>query len=132
MPAALADTNVVSELLRSAPNVGVLGWLARNERFVLSAVTIEEMAYGLAVRPQPHLERRWHAALRSRIDVLPVTEEIARRAGGLRAERRLAGRTCSPADMLIVATAAMNGMTLVTRNVRDFVGCGVKLENPFT
>jgi predicted nucleic acid-binding protein len=35
------------------------------------------------------------------------------------------------ADMLIAATAIAHGMTLVTRNVRDFEGCSVTLFNPF-
>lgn len=34
--------------------------------------------------------------------------------------------------MLIAATAAAHGLTLATRNARDFEGCGVLIENPFT
>jgi predicted nucleic acid-binding protein len=34
--------------------------------------------------------------------------------------------------MLIAATAAHHGLVLVTRNVRDFDGCGVSLLNPFS
>lgn len=118
-------------MIRPAANAGVVVWEAHQDRISVSAVTIEEMTFGFRVKPQPALERRLTAALHSRVDVLPVTEEIARRAGELRGERRLAGRTNTMADMLIAATAAMHGMTLVTRNVRDFEGCGVKLENPF-
>jgi predicted nucleic acid-binding protein len=34
--------------------------------------------------------------------------------------------------MLIAATAASHGLTLATRNTRDFADCGVALVNPFS
>ena len=34
-------------------------------------------------------------------------------------------------DAMIAATAAVNGLTVVTRNVRDFEGFGVKVVDPF-
>ena len=36
------------------------------------------------------------------------------------------------ADMLIAATAQVHQLTLVTRNTRDFEGCGIGLLNPFS
>jgi len=66
-----------------------------------------------------------------RQEVVPVTKEIARRAGELRGELSRRGITRLQADMLIAATAQLHGLTLVTRNVRDFAECGVPLLNPF-
>ncbi len=37
----------------------------------------------------------------------------------------------SDRDAMIAATALEHGMTVVTRNVADFAGTGVKLINPF-
>jgi predicted nucleic acid-binding protein len=34
-------------------------------------------------------------------------------------------------DAMIAATARLHGLTLVTRNVKDFTGLGVTLLNPF-
>ena len=66
-----------------------------------------------------------------RVRVLPVTEDIARRAGELRAQMALIGQVRQQPDMLIAATAQVHALTLVTRNVRDFDDCGIAVLNPF-
>ena len=43
----------------------------------------------------------------------------------------MAGRPLSMADGLIAATALVNGLTLVTRNVRDFDDLGATILNPW-
>jgi predicted nucleic acid-binding protein len=63
--------------------------------------------------------------------VLDVTPAVARASGELRAVREAQGRRVAMADMLIAATALTHGLTLVTRNLRDFEGCGVTLVDPF-
>ena len=68
---------------------------------------------------------------KSFISPIPITEAIARRSGALRGQLRARGQTRTQADMLIAATALEHDLTLVTRNVRDFVGCGVVLLDPF-
>ena len=42
------------------------------------------------------------------------------------------GQACHMADMRIAATAQFHALTLVTRNVRDFDGCGIAVFNPFS
>ena len=63
--------------------------------------------------------------------MLSVNTEIARRAGELRADMARRGTVRQQPDMLIAATAQIHALTLVTRNVRDFDGCGIGLLNPF-
>ena len=63
--------------------------------------------------------------------VLPVTETIAERWGELDGKRQLAGRPLNAPDGMIAATALEHGLTLVTRNVKDFAGLGVVLLNPW-
>ncbi|MGA7120213.1 MAG: PIN domain-containing protein, partial [Polyangiaceae bacterium] len=75
---------------------------------------------------------RWlDALLEARPTVLDVTAAIARASGELRAAREARGRRVAQADMLIAATALAQGLTLATRNGRDFEGCGVALVDPF-
>ncbi len=63
--------------------------------------------------------------------ILPVNDIIAERWGSLTAEQRLKGKPLGMADGLIVATALEHGLTVVTRNVKDFDGRGVTVLNPW-
>lgn len=130
----LVDTNVVSELARAAPNRGVVDWLGTQRAIALSAIAIEELTNGIA-RARPSERKRlgpWFEALLAiPAEILAVDERVARAAGELRAARERAGRTVAQADMLIAATALISGRTLVTRNTRDFEGCGVAIFDPF-
>jgi len=63
--------------------------------------------------------------------ILPVTRSIAERWGVLEAQRQLAGRPLHAPDGMIAATALEYGLTLVTRNMKDFDALGVALVNPW-
>jgi predicted nucleic acid-binding protein len=127
----LLDTNVLSELVRPAPDAHVRAWVEACPLVALSAVTVEEIYFGLAWRPKKQVRTWFEWFLETSCEILPVTLAIARRAGELRGELQRQGETRDQADMLIAATAQVHQTTLVTRNVRHFEGCGVPLINPF-
>ena len=131
----LADTNIVSELMRKRPDPGALVWREMVDTMVgqitISAVTVDEIMYGLARKQDAGLQA-WFDGFIGRNQVLAVTQTIAYRAGEMRAMFSLRGVVRSQADMLIAATAQVHALTLVTRNVRDFDGCGIALLNPFS
>lgn len=131
-PTLLVDTNIISELARPRPNPGVLQWAESVSLVALSVVTVEEVIFGLAWRPNPRV-RDWFARfLEVNCEVLPVTAEIADRAGELRGRLMSRGAARTQADMLIAATAHVHQLTLVTRNVRDFADTSVAVLNPFS
>ncbi|HSG40226.1 MAG TPA: type II toxin-antitoxin system VapC family toxin [Thermoanaerobaculia bacterium] len=127
----LCDTNVLSELVRPQPNPGVAEWAQRVSSIAASVVTLEEVTYGLAWKPNLRIQSWFASFFEDFAEILPVTVEIADRAGWLRGTLQARGKTRTQADMLIAATAQVHGLTLVTRNARDFQDCGVSLLNPF-
>jgi predicted nucleic acid-binding protein len=128
----LVDTNVLSELARPRPEPRVIEWAGGLASVTLSVITVEEVFFGLSARRNPRIERWFEAFLETDCRILEITDSIARHAGILRGQLGKRGRPRAQADMLIAATAALHGLTLATRNERDFEDCGVTVMNPFS
>ena len=128
----LLDTNVISEFVKKSPNQQVMQWLQTVELLATSAITVEEIQYGLAWQPNAGKLALVNAVIDQLHAVHPVTESIAKRAGILRGQFQAQGITRTAPDMLIVATAQEHQLVVATRNVRDFTGCGVQVIDPFS
>ena len=127
----LLDTNIVSELSRPRPNPVLSQWIALANEHAVSTVTLEEIGFGLAWHPNARIERFMNTYFNT-ASLLNITPEIAKRCGSLRGEFRRKGISRHQSDMLIAATAQAHNLTLVTRNIRDFDGCGIALLDPCT
>lgn len=127
----LIDTNIISELSKHSPEQSVLDWASTVNRCALSVVTIEEISFGLAWRPNLKVMNLIEKFIDEYCEIIPITKSIARRAGILRGQFQAAGITRTQADILIAATATEYGLVVVTRNQKDFEGCGVALFDPF-
>lgn len=127
----LTDTNVISEVMKRVPAPRVLRWFTRQEQLILSVITMEEVICGLSHRNTLRQLEWFERFLELRCQVFSITIETARAAGSLRGRLLKNGLIRTQADIFIAATAIEHGLTLVTRNVRDFEGCGVCLLNPF-
>ena len=134
--AYLLDTNVISELRKSAPNAHVLAWhqsQAMAEAY-MSTLAVGEIRQGIdRVRPrdgkQAEALERWLVGLLRHYGdrILPVTVDVAQEWGRLNA----LGRPLPAIDGLMAATASVHQLTLVTRNVKDVARSGVAVVNPF-
>jgi toxin FitB len=127
----LCDTNIISELVRPAPNPGVLAWRSTVSILFISAITLDEISYGLTAKPNSRVKASFDRLLDISCEILPITADMAQLAGELRGKLKLNGQSRSQSDMLIAATAKVYCMTLVTRNIRDFEDCELQLLNPF-
>ena len=135
----LLDTNVVSELLRPSPDSAVEGWVAERSAAELyfSAVAEAELRYGVAMLPTGQRKDALAAAIEGilREDfegrILPFDSDAARAYANIAAAHRAAGRAFAPADCQVAAIARSRGMTVATRNVRDFEDIGIEIVDPW-
>ena len=135
----LLDTNVISELTKSRIEPKVQSWVAAQQfgSLLISVVSIGEMEKGFTMMNDPQRRSRLETWLERQLielfrgQVLPVTQAIAKRWGAFDGVRQEAGRPLAVADGMIAATAFEHGLTVVTRNVKDFEGLGVSVLNPW-
>lgn len=135
----LLDTNVVSEIKKAGSgreNIDVVNWVrgVADELLYLSAITLFELEVGAL--QVAHRDPRQGQALRAWIDggvrqafrgrILSAGEGVALRAAAFNVPNPKPMH-----DAFIGATAAEHGLSLVTRNVRDFQGMGVQIINPW-
>lgn len=136
MNAVLLDTNVVSELVRRAPDARVIAFVRRLDTPLLSALTLHELTYR-AARVDDEARREqlstWIDTVRARFTgrIVDVDADVAEVAGRLRAVGDRSGRSTDPLDALIAASALVRGATVATRNVRDFEPLGVTVIDPW-
>ena len=130
----LLDTNVVSELRRPRPHGAVLEWIRAkdDEDLHLSAVTLGELQAGIEITrvqdPAKATElQRWLDAVEGQYSVLPMDGRTFREWARLMHARS----DTLYEDAMIAATARIHGLTVVTRNIKDFKPFDVPLLDPF-
>ncbi len=118
MPAALLDTNAVSDLMRDHARVKArIG--KHTDPIATSVVVVGEIRYGLDRLPvgkkRADLEARARSLLAA-LHIEPVTEQIANDYGQLKASLESKGLNLDDNDLWIAATAITHGYLLVTRD----------------
>ena len=131
----LVDANVLSEATKPAPELKVLQWLRANEaELVVDPIILGEIRFGIERMPSGRRRQRfelWFAEGVENLVCLPIDAATAIRWAQLLAKLRASGRVLPFKDSLIAATALMHGLTVATRNTRDFQQAGVEVFDPF-
>jgi predicted nucleic acid-binding protein len=135
----LIDTNVVSELLKPTPSQRVLDWLSAQPPLdvAISVLTVGEIELGVTLLPagkrRTQLERWVASDLPHQFQgrLLAIDEATSREWGRLSARASTSGRALPVIDGLLLATAAVHGLTLATRNESDCAARGVPVFNPW-
>jgi hypothetical protein len=122
----LLDTNTLSELTKPEPSANLLAWMEVNEPETnISVISLGEMTRGIELLPESKRRRTLEHTLKFlREDyagrVLDYTEGVAIEWGRLAARARQQGKILAVLDSQIEATAIHFGLTVVTRNEKDF------------
>lgn len=125
-PVWLLDTNIVSEGVKPAPNAGVMANLQRHaDELALPAPVWHELRFGWLRMPEGRRKDAiglYIQRVAGQLPVLPYDETAARIHAELRDMQERAGKPLPFVDGQIAAIAMANGLTLVTRNRKDFEG----------
>ncbi len=135
----LLDTNIVSEFTKNQPDSALIGWFRRqqNDELFLSVVTIGEIQQGIARLPASQKQRDLDSWLNQSLlvayadRILPIDTAVVMQWGTLTARLMGIGKKMPVMDGLIAATAVLHNLTLVTRNIADFINTGLSLVNPW-
>ena len=135
----LLDTCVLSEFTRRKPEQKVVHWVDSidEDKLFLSVITIGEIQHGIVRLPESHRKNDllvWlNNELIKRFDqrIIPVDTPTMLLWGNLIAKMESTGQPMAVMDSLIIATALQNNLIVATRNVSDFLPCGVQVINPW-
>ena len=134
----VADTNVVSELMRPSPSAALRDWVNRQAAGELytTAITVAEIRYGLERLPGGRRKERLQSAADEVFAafgeyVLPFDAGAAVHHAQIAGHRDEAGLPISGFDAQIAAICRARGAALATRNIKDFLDTGVELIDPW-
>jgi predicted nucleic acid-binding protein len=135
----ILDTNVLSALMRTAPEAEVVRWLDHQpaESIWITSITLFETRLGLALLPRGRrrqlLELAFDRLLAEDLEnrVLDFDSAAATEAATLAASRQRAGRPVDMRDTQIAGIALARRATLATRNVRHFQDLSVTVIDPW-
>jgi predicted nucleic acid-binding protein len=131
------DTNVISELARATPNPGVVAWVDAQVELAISAPTLAELRFGVALLPEGSRKTRLGEAIDQLIRedleevVLAFDAACADAYGQIVAARQRTGHPIGVIDAQIAAICSVHGAALATRNARDFAATGIHVVDPW-
>ena len=139
MTAWLLDTNVLSEIRKRKPHGKVVAFVAGQplDLLYVSTVTLAEIRFGIELVTDATRRAELNTWLTHTVRplfaqrVLDVSEDVVFKWRLLVEEGRKSGHTFSQPDLFIAATALHHGMTVVSRDTREYERAGTPVFNPW-
>ena len=139
MPGWLLDTNIISELRRRKPEPKVTEFIRSQplEGLFLSIVTFAEIRFGIELLPDATRRSDLNDWLAHKVRpmfeqrVLAISEDVMFKRRLLVEDGRKAGHTFPQPDLIIAATAQHHGLTVVSRDTKEYVAARVDVFNPW-
>jgi len=135
----LLDTNIISELRRRKPEPKVTEFIRSQplEGLFVSIVTFAEIRFGIELLPDATRRSGLNDWLAHKVRpmfeqrVLAISEDVMFKWRLLVEDGRKAGHTFSQPDLIIAATAQHHGLTVVSRDTKEYVAARVEVFNPW-
>ncbi|MCJ7520535.1 MAG: type II toxin-antitoxin system VapC family toxin [Anaerolineaceae bacterium] len=135
----LLDTCLLSEFTRKAPEPNVVRWMdsVEEEQLYLSVISIGEIQQVIDRLPSSRRKNDlsiWlNNGLINRFGSRTISLDISTMLlwGSLTAKMESSGKPLPVVDALLVASALQYNLVIATRNVADFLPCGVRVINPW-
>jgi len=137
----LLDTNILSELRKPKAEQRVLDFISANPlpHLYISIVSLAEIRFGIDLSSDPQKRSALQDSLTFKVRpmfdsqrTLPVTEDIMLKWRVMLEDGRRSNHTFSQPDLIIAATAAHRGLTVVTRDRIHYERANVPVLNPWT
>lgn len=133
------DTDVVWELMKTAPAKKVVDWVASKtaSSLYITSITQAEILHGILLLPAGKRRNAIELAAQAMFEedfdgrILPFGSDAAFLYAQIAADRHRRGLPISHFDAQIAAISRSSGATVGTRNVADFVHCGIEIVNPW-
>ncbi len=126
----LLDTCALSEYAKKSPAPEVIAWLDEQDEtsLFISVITLGEIEKGILKlrKADPRRSQKliaWLGKVEQRFAgrILPLDAAALHVWAQIAAQAELAGQALPVMDGLLMATAQCHGLTVVTRNVQDFM-----------
>ncbi len=134
----LLDTCVLSEMVKSTPDINVIQWLEARKphELCISAMTWGELQRDVARLPKSKRRSElttWLEQLEAGFEdrILAFDQKASEAWAPMTVQTETQGKSMAAFDSIIAATARAHKCKLVTRNVRDFANAGVEVINPW-
>jgi len=132
----IIDTTVIIDLWRGRPGVKECLAKYKDEKFSISAITIEEIYDGLGYTKEKKGEevyeqvKEQHEMILNDFHVVPLSLNIMQKSGLLRGELRARGVIRALEDIIIMVTSQeIKANRIITRNPKHFDKSLIKVES---